>query len=183
MKKLSNILDESAWGDMMRRGSGEIIRKEDATTNINDIKPIDMGLSVLWADKDLESKKDDSCYFAYDDIENLIKNSGWRLPTKEETLELFNNTHIVKNTDELCIIEGKNNNNQQIVFYKKGYQLGDSDTIYSNSSYYCWTSTIYKLNKQAYYVMSIRQYQVHILLEKRNKVLVRLVKDKEKRED
>lgn len=29
MKKLSNILDESAWGDMMRRGSGGEIRKED----------------------------------------------------------------------------------------------------------------------------------------------------------
>ena len=28
MKKLSNI-NESAWGDMMRRGSGEILRKED----------------------------------------------------------------------------------------------------------------------------------------------------------
>ena len=29
MKKLSKILNESAWGDMMRRGSGEEIRTED----------------------------------------------------------------------------------------------------------------------------------------------------------
>ena len=29
MRKLSNILSESAWGDMMRRGSGEEIRTED----------------------------------------------------------------------------------------------------------------------------------------------------------
>ena len=34
MKKLSNI-NESAWGDMMRRGSGEIIRKEDDVNIMN----------------------------------------------------------------------------------------------------------------------------------------------------
>ena len=34
MKKLSKI-DESAWGDMMRRGSGEEIRKEDDISHLN----------------------------------------------------------------------------------------------------------------------------------------------------
>ena len=29
MKRLSKVLKESAWGDMMRRSSGEMIRKED----------------------------------------------------------------------------------------------------------------------------------------------------------
>ena len=35
MKKLSNILNESAWGDMMRRGSGEDIRKEDDISHLD----------------------------------------------------------------------------------------------------------------------------------------------------
>ena len=29
MKKLSNILEESAWGDMRKRSKGELIRRED----------------------------------------------------------------------------------------------------------------------------------------------------------
>ena len=37
MKKLSKI-DESAWGDMMRRGSGESIRKEDAINTNEDLR-------------------------------------------------------------------------------------------------------------------------------------------------
>ena len=37
MKKLSKI-DESAWGDMMRRGSGDTIRKEDAINTNEDLR-------------------------------------------------------------------------------------------------------------------------------------------------
>jgi hypothetical protein len=36
MKKLSNILKESAWGDMMRRSSGEMVRREDILKVIYD---------------------------------------------------------------------------------------------------------------------------------------------------
>ena len=52
MKKLSNI-NESTWGEMRQRSSGQIIRKEDDITNIKSLEPVDMGVSVLWADRDL----------------------------------------------------------------------------------------------------------------------------------
>ena len=42
MKRLSNI-NESTWGDMRKRSSGEQIRKEDTIkTNIKDISPVDI---------------------------------------------------------------------------------------------------------------------------------------------
>ena len=46
-----------------------------------------MGGSVLWADDDL-SLKDGDCYFTFDEVFELVKHSGWRLPTLEEVAEL-----------------------------------------------------------------------------------------------
>ncbi len=182
MKKLSKI-DESAWGDMMRRGSGEDIRKEDDLTNLKEIVPIDMGVSVLWADRDLEYKIDDTCYLTYEDAESIFKNTGWRFPTKEETLELFKYTRIMKNTDNVCILEGDFDGGPQLIFNKNGYKLGNSDQLFKEYCYCCWTSTEYKPSPEAYYMMNIQQYQSHIPMHKENRVPARLVKDKEKRED
>lgn len=80
MKRLSNI-EESVWSDIHKRSNGGEIRKEDNPTNIKEIKPVDMGVTVLWADRDLEWK-DGGCYFNYNEASDIIKNSKWRIPTK-----------------------------------------------------------------------------------------------------
>ena len=77
------FIKESVWADIHKRSSGSQIRKEDAT-NINSIKPVDIGASVLWADRDLE--KQGEYLFAFDEIQ--IDSNEWRLPTKEEIDEL-----------------------------------------------------------------------------------------------
>ena len=89
MKKLSNI-KESIWSDMQDRSSGQEIRKEDVrNSNVKDMKPVDLELSVLWADEDLEI--DDENEFTIDEIADYTPD-GWRRPTREEADELLHNT-------------------------------------------------------------------------------------------
>ena len=59
MRKFSEIV-ESAWGDMMRRSSGETIRKEEIN-DINDMNSDDFYkyLVLRYDDKVLKIKKDD----------------------------------------------------------------------------------------------------------------------------
>ncbi len=175
MKKLSNI-DESFWGDVHRRSRGDEIRKEDDITNIRDIKPVDMGVSVLWADKDLEYR-DGSPYFAYDEADELIKNSGWRLPTQEEAKELFKYTIMIKNTAEACILEGDFDDKPQLVLNKKGYKYGNSDEIYQETFYNAWTSS--KTYPESYYMFTVQYSKPgYVLMHYKNKCCVRLIKDK-----
>jgi len=141
MKKLSKI-DESAWGDMMKRGSGEIVRKEDDLTNIKSLKPLDMGGSVLWADDDLSLKDEDDCYFTFDEAFELIKNSDWRLPTLEEVAEL--DDIYIKGSfwenDDRFVFDGFPH---QLVFFKKGLiYTSASDKPIDEDYYYCWTSSL-----------------------------------------
>ena len=78
------FVNESVWVDIHKRSNGIKTRKEDAT-NIDSIKPVDIGASVLWADRDLE--KQGEYLFAFDEIPP-INSKEWRLPTKEEIDEL-----------------------------------------------------------------------------------------------
>ena len=61
------------------------------------VEAIDLGLSVLWADRNLGASEpaDCGCYYpslkAQDTINALLGN-GWRLPTVKEMEELFHNT-------------------------------------------------------------------------------------------
>ena len=85
--KDGNILEESTWGDMVRRAEGEAIREEDLrNSNVMELKPVDLGLSVLWADQDL--MMDDEMEFLIDDVKDYHP-LGWRLPTKKEADELL----------------------------------------------------------------------------------------------
>ena len=79
---ISRKTNESAWGDMRKRSTGEITRKED-TLNIKDMKPIDLGsdFPVYWADIDLEANGEDR--FDWEDVQKMIpriEKTGWRLP-------------------------------------------------------------------------------------------------------
>ena len=176
MKKLSNI-DESVWADIHKRSNGQTVRKEDETTNIREIIPLDLGLSVLWADRDLEWKNYNGCYFDYDEADNVVKNSGWRIPTKNESYELFSYAKAVMNTDDVCIIEGDFDNAPQLVFDKKGLQYGDSDKVHKLEEYDFWTSTETGTS-ETYYINKIRQFHCFVPMHNKNKVCVRLVKEK-----
>ena len=178
MKKLSNILDESVWGGMLDRSTGDSIRKEDDLTNIRELVPVDMGVSVLWADRDLE-RKDGNCYFDFNEASNIIKNSKWRIPTKQESYELFQYTTMIKNTDEVCIQEGEFDDKPQLIFDKKGYQYGDNDKVFQKSTYAMWTSTEAS-EPEAYYMSVVaRLNDTHFTsMHYGNRLCVRLVKDK-----
>ena len=177
MKKLSNIT-ESLWTDIQRRSAGDNIRKEDELTNIRQLVPVDMGVSVLWADRDLE-KKDGNCYFDFNEASNIIKNSKWRIPTKQESYELFRYTTMIKNTDEVCIQEGEFDDKPQLIFDKKGYQYGDNDKVFQKSTYAMWTSTE-AIEHEAYYMSVIaRMNDTHFTsMHYGNRLCVRLVKDR-----
>lgn len=174
MKRLS----ESVWSDIHRRSNGDQIRKENDITNIRDIKPVDMGVTVLWADRDLEWK-DGGCYFNYNEASDIIKNSKWRIPTKQESYELFQYTTMIKNTDEVCIQEGKFDDKPQLIFDKKGFQYGDNDKVFHKSIYAMWTSTEIK-DIEAYYMSVIaRMNDNHYTsMHYGNRLCVRLVQDR-----
>jgi uncharacterized protein (TIGR02145 family) len=177
MKKLSNIT-ESLWTDIQRRSAGDNIRKEDDLTNIRELVPVDMGVSVLWADRDLEWK-DGNCYFDFNEVSNIIKKTKWRIPTKQESYELFRYTTMIKNTDEVCIQEGEFDDKPQLIFDKKGYQYGDNDKVFQKSTYAMWTSTK-AIEHEAYYMSVIaRINDTHFTsMHYGNRLCVRLVKDR-----
>lgn len=80
------FISESIWADIHRRSNGTQTKKEDKT-NIDELKPVDIGTSVLWADRDLE--KYGEYLFAFDEIPPINSNE-WRLPTIDEINELEN---------------------------------------------------------------------------------------------
>ena len=87
MKKLS----ESIWSDMEDRGSGDVIKKEDELKgNVKEMIPVDVGCSVLWADRDLEI--DGETEFLIDEIKDY-EPLGWRRPTRQEADELMTDAH------------------------------------------------------------------------------------------
>ena len=177
MRKLSNI-NESAWGDMRHRSSGQIIRKEDDITNIKSLEPVDMGGSVLWADRDLES--DENVYFSFPDANKIIEKSGWRLPTFNEVAELNKMSTIYKNTyEEYILHSGKLHINNDLVFEKCGYQYADEvDRILDPDAYYAWTSNEAPSGNEAYQTIQIGRYLGSTPMHYMNRCCVRLVKDK-----
>ena len=89
VKSCTDFINESIFGNMSDKGRGEVVKKEDEIfSNIKELKPVDMGVSVLWADRDIES--DENTCFSFSDANKIIKNSGWRLPTALEYEELLN---------------------------------------------------------------------------------------------
>ena len=145
--KDKNYVSESVWNDIRRRGNGTDVKKEDDFTNIKSLKPLDMGGSVLWADDDL-SLKDGNCYFTFDEVFELVKNSGWRLPTLEEVAELddiYKKGSFWENDDRF-VFDGFPH---QLVFFKKGLiYTSAGDKPIDKDYYYCWTSSLYTNNNR-----------------------------------
>lgn len=154
MKRLSQI-NESIWSDIQDKSTGEQVRKEDNIGNIQQIKPVDMGGTVLWGDKDLEI--DNQKLFTYEQTEEVIGQiKGWRLPTLKEVAELdghnfyYDNDHIYFDDD------------RKLSFEKKGvgYQFGGKGskrylTTGKEKVFYGWTSEPYKYSSNDVHVFII----------------------------
>ena len=83
MRKMSEI-DESAWGDMMRRSSGEIIRKED---DINNLDMSEMYEYILSKYETTDNRF--RIYFDEDDMPPVIGMLIFRKDEKMYSLKLF----------------------------------------------------------------------------------------------
>ena len=173
MKKLS----ESIWSDMEDRGTEDVIKNEDEyITNIKNLVPVDLGGSVLWADRDLELQ-DETVYFTFKDVAD-IKKGEWRLPTKKEANEIFSQKNLTHKSNGDYVIMNK------LIFTPRGYVAGISDTKYDVGKYYSWTSTPtdeygHSIGSRLY-AITINGTVTHISTSMYgdNKICVRLVKDK-----
>ena len=181
MNKLSKI-DESVWADMHRRSNGDIIRKEDEIGNLHKLEPVDMGGSILWADRDFQI--DGNFWFTYKDAEESLQGTDWRLPTREEAEELFylfNSDHFSKEGVKYIFT----NNDTSLVFINLGIKYGDNEKIIKPNDYHCWTSTISSPTNQTHYKLSLEpsgissaKFYCSYPMHDYNGLCVRPVKDK-----
>lgn len=124
--------------------------------NTKDMKPVDLGGSVYWADRDLERLAGDTKHdkhFSYKEIGNIKFEDGWRLPTMNEYKELHkkNVEHfehgLPKKTTQMFSYKTETGENY-IEFQGTGYYAGSdrldgSGAFGSKVSYSRLTGDIY----------------------------------------
>ena len=178
-------IKESIWSDIQDRSSGETVRKEDEVGNLHELKPIDMGGSVLWADKNLICDGDE--LFTFHEAYELIKNSNWRLPTREEVAELDGH-NIYYDAKYIYLDDDK-----KLSFKKCGVKyvpkIGNPFTLDENKAFYGWTSEVTKYNSNYIHVFFLNHFELayspenerafnQVTQNEDSKCCVRLVKDK-----
>ena len=181
MKKLSQIT-ESIWSDIQDRRMGKTVRKEDEIGNITDLKSVDMGGTVFWADKDFCCF--DEYHFEYSEVFEYIKKSEWRLPTLKEVEEL--DGYKVKTYDNTFVISGPN---EDLIFIARGLVYSDKVKERTDDDfYYAWTSDL--CNSHQVHILTFDDDKLmHSKIDSNNimdqitndisgKLCVRLVKDK-----
>ena len=93
---LSKVMEESVWGDLRKKSLGQEKRLE-IPGNVNELVPIDIGCSVLWADRDIVM--DGETKIPFNEV-SQFEIDGWRRPTRKEAKELFTNPHWKSNYDD-----------------------------------------------------------------------------------
>jgi hypothetical protein len=176
MKKLSVSLKESRFVDLINKKFTDEIRKEDLIGNLQKLKPVDIGTSVLWADDDL---CDDGEYlFTFDEVTDMLKGSEWRLPTVSEVEELKN--YKIDYRDGKYIFT---NNGKSLTFYPHGYinVFEKSEGIQFPHEVDCWTADVDNYDVIRYSIFSrtlnIGSFPFPVV-NKESKLSARLVKDK-----
>lgn len=142
-------LTKEYFGDTMRR-------EEYVEFNTDKMIPLDMGGSIMWADRDLEIEvggdrfKYDK-YFSFDEISDIKLKDGWRLPTFDEFTELYRSKTGVKRKMSVQIspytidkIIYSNSDGDKLDFETRGYYIDEySDTLMSGAFvFYRMTSNI-----------------------------------------
>ena len=175
-------ITESRWSEIQDRSSGEILRKEDEIGNIKELKSVDMGGTVFWADKDLCCY--DEYHFGYSEVFEYIKKSEWRLPTLKEVEEL--DEYKVKTYDNSFVISGPS---EDLIFIARGLVYSDKvKEITDDDFYFAWTSDLCN-NHQVHILTFDDDKLIHSKIDSNNimdqitndisgKLCVRLVKDK-----
>lgn len=117
---------------------GETKREEDKLVfNTQDLDFIDMGGSVLWADKDLKIVGDlhdlpSKFTFSYKTICDIDFGDGMRLPTVKEICELENVENKLKNMSRVVFMTNSVNGLATLYFYSTNYD--DKDYCYRLTS-------------------------------------------------
>lgn len=109
--------------------------------NSSDNKAVDLGLSVLWADRNVGASncKENGDYYTFEEADSAVcsMGSGWRLPTKTELEELENNCSWSW-TDSGYNITGPNGNS---IYLPAAGWCGGSSTSYVGKDGSYWSST------------------------------------------
>ena len=193
LRKKDNV-SESVWTDIHKRSNGDAIRKEDEIGNLHKLKPVDMGGSVYWADADL--KYDGKIHFLFDEIQELVQNSGWRLPTRKDIDELDRYCVLKSNKDYLYLTNLYSTNKSQVLTFNRNGMIYNTSVSHGNemvtylSEYWGWTSeevndgtTIQCFiitDNDVLYTPLTNHYSIMDLInsDRHAKLCVRLVKDK-----
>ena len=181
MKKLSVSLKESRFVDLINKKFTDEIRKEDIIGNLQKLKPVDIGTSVLWADDDL--CVDDKYLFTFDEVTNMLKGLKWRLPTVSEVKEL-KKCEKDHRDDKYIFTKKGTSNETSLTFYPHGYidVLSTSKEIQFPYRVEGWTDDLDKYTDCIrIYIMDPDRYidVGRSCVKYKNSLLsVRLVKDK-----
>jgi hypothetical protein len=92
MERVSKIV-ESLWKGVIDRSKSDSERIEDKrNTNIDELNPIDLGLSFLIADVDFYDEELKTLFresdINYGGLNQYFKRHGWRLPTVDEITQI-----------------------------------------------------------------------------------------------
>lgn len=191
--------NESTWGDMRKRSSGDVLREEDVFHfNIKDMKPIDLGsdFPVYWADIDLEANGTNE--FDWEETERMIpqiEKTGWRLPkAPNEIFQMFGKD-IVKRDEYLhrFWMAAQGNGYKGVI---SSEETGETLKFISDNphcvSYWCTDDWVYLSpggrinfeNERCFDVSPDSRYEGEFSLIRTNnmnrtkKIRIRLVKDK-----
>ncbi|MBR5019896.1 MAG: leucine-rich repeat protein [Bacteroidales bacterium] len=107
------------------------------------LTPVDLGLSVKWADMNLYAASSSKAggYFTWDEIHNYSTNNGWRLPTKAEMAELLNSCTVSRTTENGVSGYSFTNNGATIFLPDVGGYLDGSFYPFTSMGAFYWTST------------------------------------------
>ena len=140
-KFVDEHVNEGLWAKGIERSQTGGKRLEDS--NLNSIKPVDIGLPFLIADRDLEVEGEDMFNMhERDKHRKFVESNGWRIPTLKDLKETINGKDLVYtfvddgvtlgnpdvNGGECVLFEGSTNWNS----FEQPYWLVDSFDSYGN---------------------------------------------------
>ena len=136
---------------------GKVKREEDdIKSNIKYLSPVDIGGSVLWANRDFVVKSDwyskHGDYLKYSEVFGIKFEKGWRLPTVDEFLELFFVEDVIKVSEEISYNKSKRVyfefGGDKLIFKNSGFRLdGYDELLFKGTSFLRWTSEKNDKNK------------------------------------
>lgn len=191
--RFKEFVNERLFNSGVKRASANTLREEDKLQNSNlyDLKPVDMGFdNIVFADQDLEVNEEK--YFneeKWSKIEDLVRLTGWRLPTTDDMstsffkdYSLVNGLYLETNKDDksihLCSEIG--GEKQELIFPVQSLDMSAIPVVAPVPPDKGWRS----LNLNPIYIKKGHEHLAIALKymgEWRKGLRVRLVKDKKQK--